>query len=66
VREEKSINGAVKDDNFDLLISLERRDDLVQLRMVSGPKMFEGGWSNVTLHTWATPRKTNLPGSFCP
>jgi len=48
VREENP-STRCQDDNLDLLISLERRDDLVQLRMVSGPKMLRGGWSNVTL-----------------
>jgi len=32
VRQEESIDGAVHDDNLDLLVSLERRDDLVELR----------------------------------
>ena len=48
VRDEEALDGTVEYDDIDPIVGLDRRDDLIQLRMLSGPKMLRGGWSKMT------------------
>jgi len=48
MNQKEPFNGTVKNHHLDLLVSFERRDDLVTCGSISGPKMLSGGWSNVT------------------
>ena len=46
--EKEAFDRTVKNDHFNLLVSFDRSNGVVELRNVSGPKMLSGGRSIVT------------------